>query len=82
MDDDTVAYFPPVIAVKVLPKVCRRFHIDEARIFTELPVRVVGDPSFPVIGINHFSARKMRHTFMQNDIVLIFVLINIPRRCD
>lgn len=42
------------MAIRVLPQVHCRFYIDEAGIFAELPVRVVGDPPLPVIGINHF----------------------------
>lgn len=42
------------VVIRVLPQVHRRFHIDEAGVLAELPVRVVGDPPLSVIGINHF----------------------------
>lgn len=45
------------VAIRVLPQVHCRFHIDEARVFAELPVHVVGDPPLPVIGIDHFPGR-------------------------
>lgn len=43
--------------IHVLPQSHCRFHVNEAGVFAELPVRVVGDPSLPVIGINHFPGR-------------------------
>ena len=46
------------MAIRVLPQVHCRFHIDKAWVFAELPVRVVRDPPLPVIGINHFPGRK------------------------
>ncbi|KAF0026396.1 hypothetical protein F2P81_021133 [Scophthalmus maximus] len=45
--------------VPSLPQVRCGFHIDEAGVFAELPVHVVGDPPLPVIGINHFPGRKI-----------------------
>lgn len=45
-------------AIHVLPQVHCWFHVDEAGVFAELPVHVVGDPSLPVIGIDHFPGRK------------------------
>ena len=46
------------VSIRVLPQVHRILHVDEAGVFAELPVRVVGDPPLPVIGINHFPERK------------------------
>lgn len=46
------------MAIRVLPQVHRRFNIDEAGVFAKLPVRVVGDPPLPVMGIKHFPGRK------------------------
>lgn len=47
----------------MLPQVRSGFHVDEAGVFAELPVGVVGDPSFPVIGVHHFprDAQKYQH---------------------
>ncbi len=47
---------------RVLPQVHCLFHVDEAGVFAELPVHVVGDPPFSVIGINHFPVRTERET--------------------
>lgn len=54
-DDNTMD-----MVIHVLPQVHCRFHIDEAGVFAELPVRVVGDPPFPVMGVNHFPGRTDR----------------------
>lgn len=54
-DDDTMD-----ASLRVLPQVQCIFHVDEAGVFAELPVRVVGDPPLPVIGINHFPGRKKK----------------------
>lgn len=56
-DDDMTG-----MAIHVLPQVDCRFHIDEAGVFAQIPVRVVGDPPFPVIGINHFPGRKRQRS--------------------
>lgn len=44
----------------MLPQVQCIFHVDEAGVLAELPVRVVGDPPLPVIGINHFPEGRRR----------------------
>lgn len=44
--------------IPVLPQVDCGFHVDEARVFAELPVHVIGDPPLPVIGIDRFPGRK------------------------
>lgn len=64
--DDYMMY----IEIRVLPQAHCRFHIDEAGVFAELPVRVVGDPSLPVIAINHFL-EEARLLF---DVVLLITL--------
>lgn len=46
------------MTILVLPQVHRRFHVDEAGVFAELPVHVIGDPPLSVIGIDHFPGRK------------------------
>lgn len=55
------------MAIRVLPQVHCRFHIDKAWVFAELPVRVVRDPPLPVIGINHF----LEEAWLQFDVVLL-----------
>lgn len=42
----------------MLPQADGGLHVDEAGVFAELPVHVVGDPPLPVVGIHHFSAQK------------------------
>lgn len=51
----------------MLPQAHCRLHVDEAGVFAELPVRVVGDPSLPVIGVNHFPRRKDREVTVVTD---------------
>lgn len=48
------------LSVRVLPQAHCILHVDEAGVFAQLPVRVVGDPPLPVIGINHFPGRQER----------------------
>lgn len=47
-------------AVRVLPQGYCGFHVDEAGVFAELPVGVVGHPPLPLIGIDHFPGREER----------------------
>lgn len=47
-----------MMAIHVLPQGHCRFHVDEAGVFAELPVHVIGDPPLPVISIDHFSGIK------------------------
>lgn len=54
----------------MLPQAHGGFHVDEAGVFAELPVHVVGDPPLPVIGINHF----LEETRLQLDVVLLVPL--------
>lgn len=56
--------------IHVLPQSHCRFHVNEAGVFAELPVRVVGDPSLPVIGINHF----LKEAWLVFDVVLLVPL--------
>lgn len=62
------------MSVHVLPQAHRIFHVDEAGVFAELPVRVVRDPPLPVIGINHFL-KEERLLF---DVVLLSPLPPCP----
>lgn len=64
-DDNTMD-----MVIHVLPQVHCRFHIDEAGVFAELPVRVVGDPPFPVMGVNHF----LKEAWLLFGVVLLFPL--------
>lgn len=41
-----------------LPQAHGGLHVDEAGVLAELPVRVVGNPPLPVIGVHHFPSRK------------------------
>lgn len=43
-----------------LPQVQCVFHVDETGVLPELPVHVVGDPSLPMIGIDHFPGKKTK----------------------
>lgn len=45
--------------IHVLPQADGGLHVDEARVFAELPVHVIGDPSLPVMGINRFPGKNM-----------------------
>lgn len=47
-----------MMAIHVLPQHHGRFHVDEAGVFAQIPVRVVGDPPLSVIGIDYFPGRK------------------------
>lgn len=53
--------------IHVLPQVHCIFHVDEARVFTKLPVCVVRDPPLPVIGINHFPGGHERSCEMMSE---------------
>lgn len=44
--------------IHVLPQGHCRLHVDEAGVFPQLPVHVVGDPPLPVITIDHFPGIK------------------------
>lgn len=47
--------------IQRLPQAHGRFHVDEAGVLAELPVRVVGDPPLPVVGVHHFPSRKRKY---------------------
>lgn len=49
------------MSLHVLPQVYCMFNVDETWVFAQFPVRVVGDPPLPMIGINHFPGRKHRN---------------------
>ncbi|KAI3355802.1 hypothetical protein L3Q82_004368 [Scortum barcoo] len=65
------------VVIRVLPQAHCVFHIDETRVFAELPVRVVGDPPLPVIGINHFPEggdRKIHQVSPHGKLSVVWVL--------
>lgn len=44
--------------IHALPQGHCSFHVNEAGVFAELPVCVVGDPPLPVVGIDNFPGGK------------------------